>query len=254
MSYRAISGSLSRLGLRLRFELKYFVGRFPFVFIPLRRLLRPEKAKWDMARPGMDLVVEGYPRSGNTYVLGTFRLWVDPSARLGHHQHVPGHVIASIRMRIPVLLLVRNPADCVVSEVIRDRHVTLRQALRAYISFHQVLLPYRSAIAIAAFEEATTDLDPIIRRLNSRYNTSFAPISPTADQDAAVFQWIERTDLHETGSGQVREHAVARPSSERGEEKKLVAARLSAAELQPLLSRANQLHKLFLNKTHDNSP
>src|SRR5207253_1895092 len=101
--------------------------------------------------------------------VAAFRMAQPLAVRIAHHLHAPGHVIAGIRRRLPVLVLVREPEEAVLEYVIRRPSLTLSQAIRGYIRFYEPLLAHRDRFVTGTFEEVTTDLAAVIRRINRRF-------------------------------------------------------------------------------------
>lgn len=62
-----------------------------------------------------DLVIEGFPRSANTYALVAFEHANGTAHRVSSHLHTPESVRRAVRLRLPVVLLVRDPAEVLVS-------------------------------------------------------------------------------------------------------------------------------------------
>jgi len=73
--------------------------------------------------------------------------------KIARHLHAPAQVIAGVRMHIPTLVLIRHPRDAVLSLVVRAPHLSVEQALKDYIHFYTVLLPYLGQFVIGLFEQ-----------------------------------------------------------------------------------------------------
>ena len=68
--------------------------------------------------PDKLVVIEGFPRSGNSFARRAFIMAQDETfdvTRIAHHLHVPAQVIRAARWRIPTLVLIRRPKDAVLS-------------------------------------------------------------------------------------------------------------------------------------------
>ena len=119
--------------------LQILAGGHPAVFFNLYRLLRPRQDLSRAVTPDKLVVIEGFPRSGNSFARRAFIMAQGENfdvARIAHHLHVPAQVIRAARWRIPTLVLLRRPKDAVLSLVIRDP-ISVDQALRYYISFYE---------------------------------------------------------------------------------------------------------------------
>lgn len=125
------------------------------------------------------LVIEGFPRCGNTFAVVAFQQAQKCKPNLAHHLYVPARVIRAARWRIPALVLIRNPVDAVTSLMIRHPRITGRQALFYYASFYEAVEGYRDAYVLGRFEEVTEDYGKVIERINERFGTGFAPFEST---------------------------------------------------------------------------
>ena len=162
---------------QMRHELRRRFVNFPELYIPFARwrypagkLHRPEALRKDT-----DIVIEGYPRSGNSFAFTAFDLAQGEShtVRVAHHLHTASVVIAAIRANVPSIVLVRNPEDAIISHIIYSQNLTIKQCLRGYLDFYQPLLKYRDNFVIAKFEDVISDFGEITHRVNKRFSTSF---------------------------------------------------------------------------------
>lgn len=173
-----------------------------------------------------ELVIEGYPRSANTFAVVAMEQAQNRPIRLAHHLHTPQQLIWGVRHNIPCLLLLREPSEAVSSFVIRNPNLSLQQALRNYVRFHQALLPYREQIVVAQFEEITADFGGVIERVNAHYGTVFLPFIATEENRARCMAEIERRDKRDRTRDEVSEATVSRPSAERQRQKQQLLQQL----------------------------
>ena len=89
--------------------------------------------------------------------------------------------------------------------------------IRGYIRFYEPLLPHRDRFVTGTFEEVTTDLAAVIRRINRRFGTAFHEFQHTEENVKSVFADIERDYSGAYEEGAPLELVVARPSSVRDE-------------------------------------
>jgi hypothetical protein len=188
---------------RIRHRAQTVVGQYPRLYLPLARWQRDRRLEHDR-RAGVeartagpverdtDVVIEGFPRSANTFAVIAFELAQPNAIRIAHHLHVPSQVIAAAQWGIPSLVLVRDPEEVVLSVVQLWPHISLEQALKDYVRFHRCILPYRERFVVASFEETTTDFGAVIRRLNARFGTSFREFQHTHENLALCYALIER--------------------------------------------------------------
>jgi hypothetical protein len=79
-----------------------------------------------------ELLIDGFPRSGNTFAVVAFQLAQPSPVRISHHIHSSAHMIAAAKRGTPIVVTVREPEDAVLSCVIREPYITIGQALHAY--------------------------------------------------------------------------------------------------------------------------
>jgi hypothetical protein len=115
------------------------------------------------------LVVEGYPRSGNTFLTAAIRSAAGPDLTVSSHVHTPSQVVLAVRRKVPTVVVIRQPVDAVVSLVVAAPHVPLQLAVREWLAHYRRLWPLREGFVIATFDQATADVGSVIERLNDRF-------------------------------------------------------------------------------------
>ncbi len=195
----AAQSSVSLVG-RARHRLRTHVTEHPALYLPLatvKRALRVDVR--DLQRQVIssrtELVIEGYTRCGTTFAVYALQLSQGRPVRLAHHWHAPAQLIEAAHRKIPALLVIRRPEEAILSQLIREPNVTLRDALVAYSRFYERLLPYRHSFVIGEFEQVTHDFGLLIRQLNARFGTSFAEF---VHSEANVRECLELIKLRGT--------------------------------------------------------
>ena len=192
-----------------------------------------------------ELCIEGFLRAGNTFTVIAFQHAQPGPVSVAHHVHAAGAVIAGVRMRTPTLVLIRPPEQSVLSYVVRWPELTIGQALRAYARFYRPLLPYRDGFVVGRFEEVTSDLGRVIRRVNERFGTSFVPFEPTEPNLAAVREEMDRWDANTYRRGGPVELGRGRPTEEKESRKAELLDRYRSPSLSRLRDRAEHLYRAF---------
>lgn len=163
-----------------------------------------------------ELVIDGFPRSGNSYARFAFAIAQGgpfyPGLR--GHAHSSQLVREAVRSRIPTVVLVRNPADAIASLLQMEPLVTLRVAARAYHSYYSAIERTLPSALVVDFERVVTDMGGVINRVNTMFGTSFKPYVKTPENEAAIMQLLDESDARFSG-GRTREMSVARPSLSR---------------------------------------
>jgi hypothetical protein len=235
----------ARLGLwqrtiRSRLRARSLVGQYPALYLPLARWKRRRHLRYARERGiqpekmgpvfrDTDAVIEGFPRSANTFAATAFELAQTRPVRVARHLHVPSQIIAGARFGIPTIVLIRDPEEAVLSLSLWTPHVTLEDGLRDYTRFYRRILPYRDRFVVATFEEVSTDFGEVIRRLNERFGSSFQEFQHTEANVASCFKIIEEHDR--MTAGRVEEQTVARPSQQRDYMKNALRSALRSPKL-----------------------
>jgi hypothetical protein len=232
----------SRLVARFAYELKSMGAMHPLIAMPLARL----RGHGTIVDRDTELVIEGFPRSANSFVVAAFRMAQHREVQVAHHLHAPGHVIAAIRAGVPTLVLVREP-ELPTVELVLYKNVTIsvRQALRSYIRYYRPLLGYRSRFVVGTFHDVTTDLGAVIRRVNAHYGTTFAEFDHSQENERACFQVMEAHWRGRFESEDLVEHYVGRPSELRARQVEELRAEYWVPALRRLRSEAQRIHGLI---------
>jgi hypothetical protein len=244
------AGRAGRLAAGARWEVRSVLGRYPAIALPLLRARRGDGFLAPI-RDETEVVIEGFPRSGNTFAVAAFHLAQLPKdVKIAHHAHVPAQLVQAVRLGLPAVVLVREPEECVLSLVVRDPSLGVGGALRGWVRFHAPLVAVRARLVVATFEEATTDMGGIVRRVNERFGTSFRAFDPTPENLDRVRVLIERGDLNTFGSAEGVARGGGLPGEGREELKDELRASYRARRLSRLRARADGL---FVDLTEQES-
>lgn len=178
---------------RLRIATLRKIERNPSVFEFLYRL---QGASSDLlASPETNILLEGFPRSANTYSLYALR-HSQNNLKISGHTHRPGNVILGLKYKIPICVLIRNPHDAVKSLLVRNPQYSESNCLRQYISFYSLLLPRKNEFLVAEFEDVVANFDTVIDGLNSKYKLHLKPFKSNIETN----QLIEQSLLTRNGN------------------------------------------------------
>jgi hypothetical protein len=222
----------------------------PEVYLPLARL-RYWGAEFPVSKR-TNIVIEGFPRSGNTFAVEAFRQAQSGEVVIAHHLHSMSQIKIGIKYRLPVIVLVRNPADAVLSLMIRDKRRSVVPGLNLYVRFYKNCLPYREKILIASFEQVTTNFDLVIRRLNKKFATKFNGFDHSDANLEKVFEYIENRNRRLYGGGHIDERTIARPSAAREKIKEDQRTEMTRVSGSPLFVEAEELYYEYLELSDEN--
>jgi hypothetical protein len=231
----------STIATRLRQEMSLVLGEHPRLFYPVMR--RKGRYRDLLISNRTEIVIEGYPRSGNTFAVAALKFAQQRAIAIANHTHSPAQVIEAVRRRLPTLVLLRQPRDAAVSLLIREPAIALDLALKRYIRFYSRIAAYRDDFVIATFDQATSDYAKVIVRINQRFRVGFAVFDHTPENCNRVFRIIE--DMERAFAGALREAGVARPSPARNEPKARLVHALENGIYQGLLEECDGLYQEF---------
>jgi hypothetical protein len=227
---------------RISYELRGAAGRHPRLFFSLLRIVQPNRA---VVKPDTALVIEGFPRSGNTFAVTAFQMAQTRPVSVAHHLHAPAQVIRAVQWNLPTLVIVRQPVDAVASLLVRRPALSAPQVIRHYILYHRRLLPYRPHFLVATFDEVIESFGSVIERLNARFGTDFKIFEQTRRNVELCFELIdeiEGRDRHNP-DGKLRETHTSRPSQPRDVLKAARLAELDSPDLQRLRGHAQAAYR-----------
>lgn len=184
-----------------------------------------------------DLVIEGFPRSANSYFLNIFSHW-NPGLMVAHHLHTPYQIIRAAKFGLPCLCLIRRPQDALASLLIVDRNLSLDVAIWSYINFYTKIRKYRSSFILTDYESAISDPAEQIALLNKKFGTGFAHGTITSKLESEI---LERLTIHNRSVDQPELLAPV-PSKEKNQLKELIVGDICA---HPNYQNALELYKSF---------
>ena len=245
--------------LRFHYDLRTYFSRYSIPYLWLKRwqqrYLHPEAStgrasgetiKWGAIEKDTDIVIEGYPRSGNTFASSAFRLAQSQPVKIAYRLHAPTQLICAAKMNVPAIALIRQPEDAVLSWVIHRSHLTIEQALKGYISFYRAVFPYKDSFVIADFDRVIGDFGSIIQEVNQKYQTEFIEFVHNEENVARCFAVID--DFYRgAGQGQISSNTVARPSLDRKQLKEQLKAQFYNGNLDKMRQEAENIYAQFIS-------
>ena len=234
-------------GRPIRFlrKIRCAIRRSPFLFLDCALpLLRQRNPDGSLKRfyPDTKLVIDAFPRSGNTFATYAFQQAQQKRIRIGHHFHAPAAVAAAAKKNIPILTIIREPDDAVISWVLFGFSPHIEEGYYDYINFYQVVEKYRPRIFVARFESVTEDLGEVIIALNKKYSTHFTSFEHSEQNVRQVFELIETDTLrHAERYGTIAWTRAPKPDDKRSSEKSAMKQRLADPGYRSLRTLAKEL-------------
>ncbi|HVM63618.1 MAG TPA: dolichyl-phosphate beta-glucosyltransferase [Acidimicrobiales bacterium] len=221
---------------------KYLLGNDPR-YLPVLLRLTPLGTSRKL-RDDTAVVVEGFPRSGNTFALFAMRQATENSVHIASHVHHPSQVKLAVAKGVPTMLVVREPIDALASYLIAGPHGRTRGVIKEYIAYHRELAPYADSILVCDFKEVTSDISAVIERLNERFGTDFPPFAHTPENVERAFREIE-THHHQVHPEDTRDSGIPRPSERRSDLNARYRAQLQQPRYAALMAEAYRLYEYF---------
>lgn len=177
-------GALEKNFVKQKFVVRSFLSLYPNLFFPLVKLIgkQPNRA----VEKDTEIVIEGFPRSANSFSIGAFEFAQRRPVRLASHLHAPAQIIRAVHLSIPTLVLIRKPVDAVISfkslelevsdtnsYISPGLSISLKNYLKFWISFYTRIKPYKDYYVIGLFDEVIQDFGLVIEKINSNFNTNF---------------------------------------------------------------------------------
>lgn len=163
---------------RARHVVRTRVSERPSVYLPFARRKYPGPSP-EVIGPDTELVIDGYTRSASTFAVYALQLAQERPVRLAHHLHAPAQLIAAAERGVPALLVIREPRGAILSQLVREPGVAMRDALDAYVRFHECLRPYRVRLVVGEFETVTHDFGSVLARVNERFGMGLVEFAHT---------------------------------------------------------------------------
>lgn len=220
-----------------RYWIRAFSGRRPRLFYALYSL--SPRNRGSMVGKDTELVIEGFPRSANTFAVVAFQYAQEREVRLAHHLHAQAQVLRGVELGVPVCLLIREPVSAVKSMVVRHPHIPVRMALKSYIDFYTDISALRENCVIATFEDVTNEFGAVTEKINEKFNTDFASFEPTDATVEEVISLVEGVNTQVTGS--VEEYE-SRPS----DKKESLKRKVSTEGSEDLAKKAYEIYEMYL--------
>lgn len=162
-----------QLHIPLHWTLRTAIGRSPRLFNTVFGTFNDGER---LTRPDTGLVLEGFPRSGNSFSVFAFMNSGAGDMKIAHHVHSPSQIISAARHEIPAVLLIREPKESAAAGIAKIATHRLSDLLRAYTLYYRALRPLREHFVIAPFETLTSEAGRVIEATNRRFGTDFDPI------------------------------------------------------------------------------
>lgn len=197
--------------------------------------------------PDTQLLVDAFPRCGNTFLYHLLRETQKPEIRIAHHMHSAGHLALGEQLGVPTVTILRKPQAACISYIIRNSKVTAKQSLLDYLYFHTTLARL-SGVLIIPFERLVKETDDVLRQISQQYSvvqhaTVDAEVLENVAQRVSVADKRDRVRRNDSRNAQF---TAGKPNASRAS---LKAQRGEEIDAYPkLLSRCNDIYEQILRR------
>jgi hypothetical protein len=219
-------------------DLRLSLARHPRAFYGLLRLVgRPI----NIVGENTEIVIEGFPRCANGFFVRLFALAQQRQTLIAHHQHSVAQIIEGVRRSLPIVLLVRDPRDVVVSlqafsyqaYARREEDAALApdRILNRYIQFYSHAIKYKKDIVVSDFEDTVKHPNRTIDRINQRFGKCYKGVGNLLVDSVLVFS---------------RSNERVRPNRVRDEYKAMFSGEFEVRASRDKLAEAREIHRRIL--------
>lgn len=137
--------------------------------LALRATLAKTHEPHHLCGPDTRLVVEGYPRSGNSFAVDMIAECAGGHlhrAHIAHHTHEVANLQIAGAWGIPKVILIRPPEDAILSFHIYSKAPVGRCA-KKYADFYAGALKCMNRAVVIHFRDVTGDFATVIRQINA---------------------------------------------------------------------------------------
>ncbi|MFP4353741.1 MAG: hypothetical protein ACLFUJ_01365 [Phycisphaerae bacterium] len=224
---------------RLRARIGFFTDRWPSLHLGLLHRKFPDH----VVNAESDLLLEGYPRSSNSFTRELFLWSQDYKVKVASHLHCSSNVRRAVELGVPTVLLVRDPEQAVPSLYLKNPSLTMKLALEKYTTFYRRCLPVAKSCVVATFEQVLGDFGEVIARVNGKFGTEFGAFEHNDENIKAVRDYMSEGCRRRRGK--VVKEWMNLPSEKREQQKALVAQQLESTQLAKELEMARILYRQF---------
>jgi len=232
----------------VKVKIKGFLEKYPFLFLKIQNYRHndPKNIYFDnrIVGPHCELIIDGFPRSGNSFCVKAFKMAQSPNnIQVGHHNHSYASIKYAVELGLPTLILIRNPYDAIISFGAfsifqlygdKDKYAStwkIKWDIEYYIIFYLEILKLNDNILIAPFHEAINDFGVTIKRFNKKFKTKYKVFNHSKENENTIFEnsWSHLS-----------------PSNERDLTKPFIKKLLEDKECEKLLEKADEVYKLMM--------
>lgn len=134
----------------LRYKVRFFLGSYRRIYHVLY-YLKNGRTKNIVSRK-TDIVLEGFPRSGNSHLYNLVMTRSNSDINIASHLHVIAQLSHALFLGKPIVVIVRNPIDCILSLLMMQPNISFGAALKNYIRYYEYVMQICDKVIVIDFD------------------------------------------------------------------------------------------------------
>lgn len=209
---------ISKLIFNLRVIIRVLIGHyFPFYKVAFQAKKNNDKLLFS---DNTDLVIEGFPRVGNTFFVLAFQERCLQDVKIAHHVHLTCQIKEAIKNNVPTIVLIRDPFNSILSLKIREPKILFSVAFTWYLIFYTYVLKNIHHLEIKEFATFTHDYSNI-----SAHGFTFK--KPKELNEEEIFKSISEINKRDTNKHTDDQFTISLPNNQKKKIKEMLQAEMS---------------------------
>ena len=165
--------------------------------------------------------------------------------KIAHHFHASAQIKMAVRKKIPSIILIRNPYDCIASSLVYSPKTNPYYFIEYYKIFYSSLLAIRDQCIISDFKETTENFDMVIDKINKKFSTNFYLFNNSQQNINLILNQIKAENTKSMTEN--LSDKMATPSSKRNVKKNKFLDLLNS-NYKTQMEELNYLYEEFISK------
>lgn len=231
--------------INLKYQLANQASNFPVIYNSVSRLLSGRDC---YTTKNTDIVIDGHPRSGNTYATYAFIVAQRKNFIIANHIHKKSQFIIAEKYGIPAILLIRQPLETISSLLIRQPKYDPTVLLEGYYFLYNGLKNYNGYI-VAPFDNLINNYGSIIRKVNYKFGTTFDIYEKSIENEEKVKKIVQTQN--ELKNAKDYDQRVAYPNAERRKMKTEILFMLQKERYIKNLEKCNGIYEYYITNKYE---
>jgi len=225
-----------------KYELANYISQYPNLYTVISKMLSGRDC---YTTEKTDIVIDGFPRSANTYATYAFDVAQSKKIIIANHIHKKSQFLLAKKYGVPAILLIRKPLDCISSLLIRQPKYDPTTLFKSYYQFYDSLKGMDSYV-VGSFDDVLNHYDEVIKKVNQKFKKQFNLYYKTPENEEKVKQIVQTQD--ELINAKDYEQRVAYPSAARKQAASNIKKLLSHKQYCSQLNDCNEMYNLITAK------